>query len=144
VFIAFCDPYTEESSMAARVSNYGSKPIAKIMIADDERDITLVLKQGLEQNGFLVKAFTDPEEAQDSQGLLSIQIPHGTRYSQGTRKRVFAQKSRSLFSIGSNKITGLLEYWKFVPVYSITVHLSFPNLYHCRCALFRFRHLDAF
>ena len=32
----------------------------RILIVDDEPDITLVLKMGLESNGFLVEAYNDP------------------------------------------------------------------------------------
>jgi two-component system response regulator ChvI len=32
----------------------------RILIVDDEPDITLVLKMGLEANGFLVEAYNDP------------------------------------------------------------------------------------
>src|SRR5581483_397167 len=35
----------------------------KVAIVDDEVDITTVLKKGLEQNGFSVDAFNDPQEA---------------------------------------------------------------------------------
>lgn len=38
----------------------------KIAIVDDEPDITSVLKKGLEQHGFSVDAFNDPEEALSS------------------------------------------------------------------------------
>ncbi|MCI0561579.1 MAG: response regulator [Nitrososphaera sp.] len=38
----------------------------KIAIVDDEPDITSVLKKGLEQNGFEVDAFNDPEVALDT------------------------------------------------------------------------------
>jgi two-component system, OmpR family, response regulator ChvI len=32
----------------------------KILLVDDESDVTLALKQGLEENGFSVDAFNDP------------------------------------------------------------------------------------
>ena len=38
----------------------------KVAIVDDEQDITTVLKRGLEQNGFAVDAFNDPQAALDS------------------------------------------------------------------------------
>ena len=38
----------------------------KIAIVDDEPDITSVLKKGLEQHGFSVDAFNDPEAALSS------------------------------------------------------------------------------
>jgi DNA-binding NtrC family response regulator len=42
------------------------KPLAKLLIVDDDSDIVQVLKMGLLKNGFLVEAFTDPEEALQS------------------------------------------------------------------------------
>jgi DNA-binding response OmpR family regulator len=35
----------------------------KILIVDDEPDVTLTLKNGLEENGFSVDAFNDPKAA---------------------------------------------------------------------------------
>jgi DNA-binding response OmpR family regulator len=37
--------------------------MARIAVVDDERDIADILKRGLEQNGFKVDSFTDPELA---------------------------------------------------------------------------------
>src|SRR5215472_18191287 len=37
--------------------------MAKIAVIDDEKDIADVLRRGLEQNGFKVDSFTDPEVA---------------------------------------------------------------------------------
>ncbi len=42
------------------------KPIAKLLIVDDESEILQVLQIGLRQNGFLVDVFTNPEEALQS------------------------------------------------------------------------------
>ncbi len=39
------------------------KPLARLLVVDDESDIVLVLKLGLVKCGFLVDAFTNPEEA---------------------------------------------------------------------------------
>ena len=35
----------------------------KILLVDDEPDVTLALKKGLEENGFSVDAFNDPRVA---------------------------------------------------------------------------------
>jgi DNA-binding NtrC family response regulator len=43
--------------------NINDKPLANLLVVDDDADIAHVLKQGLLKNGFLVSAFTDPEEA---------------------------------------------------------------------------------
>jgi DNA-binding NtrC family response regulator len=42
------------------------KALAKLLIVDDDYDIVQVLKMGLLKNGFLVEAFTHPEEALQS------------------------------------------------------------------------------
>jgi DNA-binding response OmpR family regulator len=36
---------------------------ARVLLVDDESDITLVIKKGLEANGFVVDAFNDPLKA---------------------------------------------------------------------------------
>jgi DNA-binding NtrC family response regulator len=43
-----------------------NKPLAKLLIVDDDSDIVQVLKLGLVRNGFSVEAFTDPQEALQS------------------------------------------------------------------------------
>ena len=42
------------------------KPLARLLIVDDDPDIVQVLKMGLVKNGFLVEAFTNPQEALQS------------------------------------------------------------------------------
>jgi DNA-binding NtrC family response regulator len=44
-------------------NNSNDKPLAKLLIVDDDPDIVQVLKLGLLRNRFLVNAFTNPEEA---------------------------------------------------------------------------------
>jgi DNA-binding NtrC family response regulator len=46
--------------------NNNDKPLAKLLIVDDDPDIVQVLKMGLLKNRFLVEAFTNPEEALQS------------------------------------------------------------------------------
>jgi DNA-binding NtrC family response regulator len=43
-----------------------NKPLAKLLIVDDDSDIVQVLKTGLVKNGFSVEAFTNPKEALQS------------------------------------------------------------------------------
>lgn len=43
--------------------NINDKPLANLLVVDDDSDIAHVLKQGLLNNRFLVSAFTNPEEA---------------------------------------------------------------------------------
>jgi DNA-binding NtrC family response regulator len=43
-----------------------NKPLAKLLIVDDDSDIVQVLKMGLVRNGFSVEAFTNPQEALQS------------------------------------------------------------------------------
>jgi DNA-binding NtrC family response regulator len=42
------------------------RPLAKLLIVDDDSDIVQVLKMGLLKNGFAVEAFTNPQEALQS------------------------------------------------------------------------------
>ena len=42
------------------------KPLAKLLIVDDDSDIVQVLKMGLLKKGFMVDAFTNPQEALQS------------------------------------------------------------------------------
>ena len=43
-----------------------NKPLAKLLLVDDDPDIVQVLKMGLLKNRFLVDAFTNPKEALQS------------------------------------------------------------------------------
>jgi DNA-binding NtrC family response regulator len=43
--------------------NKNDKPLANLLVVDDDSDIAHVLKQGLQKNRFLVSAFTNPEAA---------------------------------------------------------------------------------
>ncbi len=43
--------------------NENNKPLANLLVVDDDPDIAHVLKQGLLKNRFLACVFTDPEEA---------------------------------------------------------------------------------
>ena len=47
-------------------NNNNGKPLAKLLVVDDDSDIVQVLKMGLLKNGFLVEAFTNPDEALQS------------------------------------------------------------------------------
>jgi CheY-like chemotaxis protein len=44
-------------------NNNNDKPLAKLLVVDDDSDIVQVLKLGLLQNRFLVDEFTNPDEA---------------------------------------------------------------------------------
>jgi DNA-binding NtrC family response regulator len=60
-------PQIEKSSEdGSDSSENNTKPLAKLLVVDDESDIVKVLKLGLLKNRFLVEAFTDPEEALQS------------------------------------------------------------------------------
>jgi two-component system response regulator ChvI len=54
------------STNPADDKNDNDKPIAKLLVVDDDADIVQVLKMGLVRNRFLVEAFTNPEEALQS------------------------------------------------------------------------------
>jgi len=45
------------------VNHKNDKPLARLLIVDNDPDIVQVLKMGLIKNRFLVDAFTNPNEA---------------------------------------------------------------------------------
>ena len=47
-------------------NNNNAKPLARLLVVDDDPDIVQVLKLGLLRNRFLVNTFTNPEEALQS------------------------------------------------------------------------------
>ena len=62
---------TPRTGVALRENTKGGgsdkdQPRTRLLIVDDEYDIVQVLKLGLQQNGFLVEGFTNPEEALQS------------------------------------------------------------------------------
>src|ERR687898_1429979 len=59
-------PQKEESNDDGNNENNNAKPLAKLLVVDDDPDIVQVLKLGLLKNRFLVNAFTTPEEALQS------------------------------------------------------------------------------
>ena len=52
--------------MTANTDNNKDRPPARLLVVDDEPDTILALKIGLIDYGFLVDAFTNPEEALQS------------------------------------------------------------------------------
>jgi DNA-binding NtrC family response regulator len=54
------------SKNRAENNNSNDKPLAKLLVVDDDSDIVQVLKMGLVKNSFLVDEFTNPEEALQS------------------------------------------------------------------------------
>jgi DNA-binding NtrC family response regulator len=57
---------SEKSKSSSAGSYENEKPRAKLLVVDDDSDILHVLKLGLQMNGFLVNAFTNPEESLQS------------------------------------------------------------------------------
>ena len=59
-------PQKEESNYEDNNEHNNAKPLAKLLVVDDDSDIVQVLKMGLLKNRFLVSSFTNPEEALQS------------------------------------------------------------------------------
>ena len=58
--------------MIAKIDN--DKPLAKLLVVDDDPDTILALRIGLTDYGFLVDAFTNPEEAYKSSSPIQRAI----------------------------------------------------------------------
>ncbi len=56
-------PPLSYKALNGKEENKDEKPLANLLVVDDDSDIAYVLKQGLLKNRFLVDAFTNPEEA---------------------------------------------------------------------------------
>jgi DNA-binding NtrC family response regulator len=48
------------------LSDNNNKPLARLLIVDDDSEIVQVMKMGLVKNGFSVDAFTNPQDALQS------------------------------------------------------------------------------
>ncbi|MFL6495105.1 MAG: response regulator [Nitrososphaera sp.] len=48
------------------MSDNNNRPLARLLVVDDDYDIVQVLKMGLLKRGFLVDAFTNPQDALQS------------------------------------------------------------------------------
>ena len=59
-------PQKEESNYEDNNESNNAKPLAKLLVVDDDSDIVQVLKMALLKSRFLVNAFTNPEEALQS------------------------------------------------------------------------------
>ena len=62
----YSNKYENHEGLNRNLSNEDNKdvkPLANLLIVDDDPDIAHVLKQGFLKNRFLVSAFTNPEEA---------------------------------------------------------------------------------
>jgi DNA-binding response OmpR family regulator len=87
-------------------NNRNDKPLANLLVVDDDPDIAHVLKQGLLKNRFLVSAFTNSEEAlqnfQSNSGdyclvLSDIRMPglSGIRLAKKSRRLIQMSKLSS-------------------------------------------------
>jgi two-component system, cell cycle sensor histidine kinase and response regulator CckA len=56
-------PIPQKDKSKNHNNNNNDKPVANLIVVDDDPDIAHVLKKGLLKNRFLVSAFTSPEEA---------------------------------------------------------------------------------
>jgi DNA-binding NtrC family response regulator len=56
-------PPLSHKALNGKRENKDEKPLANLLVVDDDSDIAYVLKQGLLKNRFSVDAFTNPEEA---------------------------------------------------------------------------------
>ena len=78
-----------------RISRKVGKTVKKILVVDDDIDITLLIKEGLERKGFHIESYNDPQVAlQEFKPdfydlmLVDIRMPkvNGFEFYQGVRK----------------------------------------------------------
>jgi two-component system, OmpR family, response regulator ChvI len=82
-------------SNSERISRKVGKTVKKILVVDDDIDITLLIKEGLERKGFHIESYNDPQVAlQEFKPdfydlmLVDIRMPkvNGFEFYQGVRK----------------------------------------------------------
>jgi DNA-binding response OmpR family regulator len=98
----------------------------RIFLVDDERDILILYKRGLEQNGFLVDAFNDPVQAlltfkpsKYDLVLLDIKMPTMNGFELHREIQKIDDKVKVCF------ITGFVSYYE-----SLKEIFDMPNI-HC-------------
>jgi two-component system, OmpR family, response regulator ChvI len=78
-----------------RISRKVGKTVKKILVVDDDIDITLLIKEGLERKGFHIESYNDPQVALQEfkpdfydLKLVDIRMPkvNGFEFYQGVRK----------------------------------------------------------
>lgn len=104
--------------------------MTRIMVVDDEQDITFVIKQALENSGFVVDAFSSPEEALDHFKpdyydllITDIRMPVMTGFELYRRVRTIDSKVKVAFMTAFDVYEG--EFHKVLP--SIDVKCFFKK-----------------
>ena len=102
-----------------RISRKVGKTVKKILVVDDDIDITLLIKEGLERKGFHIESYNDPQVAlQEFKPdfyylmLVDIRMPkvNGFEFYQGVRKNDIKVKVcfTTAFAISYEEISKIL------------------------------------
>ena len=77
----------------------------RVLLVDDEIDLAFSLKMGLEQSGFIVDSFTDPEEALSNfktdlynAALIDVEMPNINGFDLCEKLRKIDEKVRYCFT----------------------------------------------
>ena len=116
----------ENTSKTKEKTTPTKKPPYRILFVDDNKDILLTIKEGLEYHGFIVDTFSNPLEALSSFKpelydlvLVDIKMPEmsGVEFDQELRKKaVYGTEIKTCF------ITAYEKYFE-------TLKKGFPELY---------------
>jgi len=104
---------------------------ARILVVDDEPDLTLVIKHGLENDGYLVEVFNDPEQAlahfkadyYDTL-ILDIRMPKLNGFQLYREIRKIDSKARVCFMTAFEVYKN--EFVKMFPSYDIKCFMKKP------------------
>jgi two-component system, OmpR family, response regulator ChvI len=103
----------------------------RILVVDDEPDITLVIKGGLEDLGYLVDAFNDPEDALSSfkpghydMLILDIRMPRLTGFQLYREIRKKDDKAKVCFMTAFD--VHKEEFAKIFPSYDVKSFIKKP------------------
>lgn len=106
-------------------------PKGRILLVDDEPDITTVVKRGLERFGFAVATFNDPLEALSSFApntydiaILDIRMPHMNGFALYKKVKKIDDKIRICFITAFEIYEA--EFKKVFPTYDIRYFIRKP------------------
>ena len=104
--------------MASHTHAKRDKSIKRILVVDDEYDISLTIKVVLEENGFKVDSFNDPSQALENfmtgiydLVLLDVKMPEMDGFSLYDKIKKLDDKVQKRSILTSMKIVSFISLW---------------------------------